>query len=47
MKLLYNGKTKLSVQEILKPLEAWESNPKCLRSINYQYLKKQKAKGKH
>ena len=27
MKLLYNGKTKVSVQEILKPLEPWESNP--------------------
>jgi len=33
MKLLFKNKEKIELKDLLRPLEAWEVNPKCLRSI--------------
>ena len=35
MKLLFKGKTKIEVKDLLKPLEPWEINQRCLKSIQY------------
>ncbi|CDW81992.1 UNKNOWN [Stylonychia lemnae] len=40
MKLLFKNKDKIEVSDLLRPLEAWEVNPKCLKSIQYVHKKK-------
>jgi hypothetical protein len=39
MKLLFNGKERLTIPELLRPLENWEINEHCLRSIKYHHKK--------
>ena len=37
--LLYKGKKEVTVDDLLRPLEDWEVNKKCLRSIQYHHKK--------
>jgi hypothetical protein len=39
-KLLYKGKDKVKVKELLRPLEPHEVNHHCLRSIEHKHDKK-------
>ena len=33
MDILYKGKKNISIEELLRPLEPWEANKRCLRSL--------------
>ena len=39
MHLLYKGKEKSDYKELLRPLNPWEVNKRCLRSIEYKHDK--------
>ena len=43
MKMLY-GKDKIEVKDLLRPLEKWELNPRCLKSIKYFHKKQNNLK---
>eukprot|EP00347_Sterkiella_histriomuscorum_P017404 403349507 len=42
MKLLFKGKDKIEVKDLLRPFEPWEVNPRCLKSIQYAHKKRLK-----
>lgn len=46
MKLLYKGKKKLTIQDLLRPLEPWEVNHRCLKSIQYHHNQKKTEREK-
>ncbi|CDW84108.1 UNKNOWN [Stylonychia lemnae] len=39
MDLLYKGKDKLEVSDLLKPYESWQINHRCLKTIQYKHIK--------
>ena len=39
MRLLFKGKTKIEVSDLLRPFADWEVNPRCLKSIQYVHKK--------
>ena len=40
MTLLYEGRSKIEMKDLLRKLEDWEVNPRCLKSIKYKHKKK-------
>ena len=39
MSLLFKDKTKIELEDLLRPLEKWQVNPRCLKSIQYVHNK--------
>lgn len=44
MSMLFKGQTQIAVSDLLKPLQEWQVNPRCLKSIEYIHNKKIKGK---
>ena len=44
MHLLYKGKEKQDYRELLRPLNPWEIDTRCLRSIEYKHKKEYPVK---